>query len=380
MAKIAIVGAGPAGSEAARLLAKRHRVTVFENHPEIGKPVACTGIVSKEFEDYCELKNEFVINTLSKVKVNASGITEEFELNGREYVLSRDKLDKYIAKKAMIEGADYRLSNRVVELSDNKGMKYGGVKLKVHDLKNKNEYFEAFDFVIGSDGPNSMVAKRAGLMQGRKYYFPAQAVIRGSFQKETYEVFLGSVAPDYFAWVVPEGERIARAGLGSRKNTYNYFNAFMKKRFGDKYKDKVKIMQGAPIPLTSFNSKTTSGHVILAGDAAGHNKASTGGGIIPSFQSARIAAAIIDGDGFEAARMRFSLYTDLFLHKQIRNLLNRYDDSDYQKLMKKISDERIKRIVRENSREKPMSLFFNIAITKPSLILEAVNFFNKESY
>ena len=54
---ITIVGAGPAGSYLAYLLAKQGKeVTILEEHSKVGAPVQCTGIVTHSIEKFFRLK------------------------------------------------------------------------------------------------------------------------------------------------------------------------------------------------------------------------------------------------------------------------------------------------------------------------------------
>ena len=67
---ITIVGAGPAGSYLAYLLAKQgKKVTLIEEHNSVGHPVQCTGIVTHSIEKFFKLKNEVIANKLDKVIV-----------------------------------------------------------------------------------------------------------------------------------------------------------------------------------------------------------------------------------------------------------------------------------------------------------------------
>ena len=59
---IAIIGAGPIGSYAAYMLAKKGiDVNVYEEHKVIGKPVQCTGIVSSEFSNIFDIDKKLKV-------------------------------------------------------------------------------------------------------------------------------------------------------------------------------------------------------------------------------------------------------------------------------------------------------------------------------
>ena len=62
---IAIVGAGPAGNYLAYQLAKEKDVTIFEEHPEVGNPIQCTGILSSSSSALIiKIPEEFIVNRI----------------------------------------------------------------------------------------------------------------------------------------------------------------------------------------------------------------------------------------------------------------------------------------------------------------------------
>ena len=74
--KVCIIGAGPAGSFAAYNLAKTGQfdVEIFENHGEVGKPVQCSGLVTKTISDIdpifsCEEFTKIIGGKISKVRL-----------------------------------------------------------------------------------------------------------------------------------------------------------------------------------------------------------------------------------------------------------------------------------------------------------------------
>lgn len=370
--RVGIIGAGPAGLTAARILAHSGAdVHVFEEHARIGIPIHCTGIVSSEFFEKAELDPSFIVNEVRSVHAHAGTLAHELPVNGTELVLARDRFDQHLATQAIDAGAHIHTSHRVTHLTR-------ALTLTVRDIATGTEREERFDRLIGAEGPRSITARTFGLQRKRSYYFTAQATIRGTFDPERYEVHLGSIAPDYFAWVVPESRTRARAGIGSRTNTRRYFERFMTHRFGEGYEDQVIAMQGAPIPLYRPLSRTSRGPVILAGDAAGHNKATTGGGIIPSIISGEIAALKTLGKTREALMREWRLGAELSAHTVLRSLLNRYDDSHYERLISRASHPTISAILRTESREFPLKLLARLALVNPAFLFAPLSFLRPE--
>lgn len=366
--RVGIIGAGPAGLTAARILAEAGaEVHVYEEHAEIGLPVHCTGIVSAEFIRNAERSDEYVVNELTSVEIHAGGTIETLSVKEHEYVLARDRFDQHLGSAARLAGAAIHLHHRVLSISKE-------LDIAVRDVTSGRERTERFDRLIGAEGPRSITARTFGLQRRRAHYFTAQATIRGRFDARRYEAHLGSVAPDYFAWVVPESETVARAGIGSRRNTRRYFERFMTQRFGAGWEREVIAMQGAPIPIYHPLARTSRGRVAIAGDAAGHNKATTGGGIIPSIISGRIAALKTLGRRREALAIELRLGAQLAAHAALRSLLNRYDDARYERLVRQASRPSIRAILREESREFPIRLLARLAVREPRFLLAPLGF------
>ena len=64
MRDVAIVGAGPAGLTAARILASRgHDVVVLEEHHEVGVPVHCTGVLGLDAFSEFSLPSHAILGT-----------------------------------------------------------------------------------------------------------------------------------------------------------------------------------------------------------------------------------------------------------------------------------------------------------------------------
>ena len=95
---ISIIGAGPAGSYTAYLLAKAGKeVEVFEEHERIGSPIQCSGVITPEIEKLISLKKEIVVNKIKRVRFHApNGSSFDVPIRG-DYVFDRGKFDEHLA-------------------------------------------------------------------------------------------------------------------------------------------------------------------------------------------------------------------------------------------------------------------------------------------
>ncbi|MBI4140772.1 NAD(P)/FAD-dependent oxidoreductase [Candidatus Woesearchaeota archaeon] len=350
---ISIIGAGPGGSFAAKLLAEKgHDVTIYEDHPCVGIPVQCTGLVTKTFLDLHPIKKEFLVNEMHKVRVNApNGTNVDIPLT--EYVLDRAKLDQTLCNEAINAGAQLKIHHRFVGAKDDKIM-----------IKHKGETIEKkTDIIIGADGPNSDVAKNTGIYGNRPMFIAHQVTIKGNFNQETFTTYFGKWAPGFFAWVVPENENTARVGLATNHDTKTYFEKFIKQIPG-----KIVDVQAGPIPWYTGNETVEKdGRVFLVGDAAGLAKATTGGGIITAMTSAKILTECIE-TGANYTKSLTSLRRMLWLHNTIRKVLNNFSDEDYNKLIKLMNKESVKKVLNTHTREHPFMILANILFREPRFL------------
>lgn len=362
---IHVVGGGPAGCYFAGLMAEKgYSVNVFEEHKVIGEPWQCTGIVTSSIEKLIALDPSVVVNRVMKVKVFApSGKFQEFSVN--DIILDRAGFDKYIAKIARDKGVRFFLGHKFL----GKERKY----LLIQNKKNKKiKKFrcEAGDVLVGADGPFSSVAKSAGLLEKRRYYYGAQATARLDSPKEVYEVYLGEkYCPKFFAWVVPESKGVVRIGLASFSNTKNYFQKFLNFRLGEDFQKKIIKYQGGAIPCYNPKINVQRGNVFLIGDAGCHVKATTGGGIIQGMIAGKcLAEAILEKKDY-GKLLRKYLSKDLMISLQIRKTMNRFEDKDYDRLMVLLNQKRIKNIIEKYDRDYPSRFLISLLIKEPRFLL-----------
>ena len=353
---IAIIGAGPAGAQAAYDLAKAgEQVHIFEDHHCVGEPVACTGLVTKTIHELLT-KDEIesvLVNTLKGVDVIApSGMSMRVPLH--EYVLDRAALDRMLIKKAVDAGAQLHINHRFV---GREGMRIA--------LRHKGEPLtHRADVIIGADGPLSEVAKATGIFGKRKFYVGLQATLKGTYNKDIFTTWCGGIAPDFFAWSVPETPTLSRVGLATMENTRHYFEAFLHKAGGT-----VVAKQAGPIPFydPALRASDPSQNTYLVGDAGGLAKATTGGGIITGMLSGSLLAeCLLDDTNYENALA--PLRRELWIHMVLRRALNRFSDQDYERLVAVMGKDAVRAILMDHPREYPSKFLFKLLRAEPSLL------------
>jgi digeranylgeranylglycerophospholipid reductase len=365
---IAIIGGGPVGCYAAYLLASfGHNVSVYEEHKQIGSPIQCTGLLTNTFDQFLLPKRSFLINTFEKKEVFS--IKDSLEIKEEEYLVCRTKFDQFFARLAQEEGAKIFLQHSFSHKE--------GPELVIKDLsdtnnKNKNENNEKRivpDIVIAADGPLSKTVKAFGFYEkSRKNYFGIQAVVNGNFDDCQYKTYFGKeICPHLFAWVVPESKTTARVGLADIKGSKSLFDNFIKKHKFLVKKDKI---QAGTIPIYNPKQKLFKDNCYALGDAGGHVKATTLGGIIPGMTAAKtLAECINDGKSnqFYLKKMQ-PLMHELKLHLMIRKVLNKFSDNDWDKLVKLIKQKRIVKTFEKYSRDNPLPLVFFSLLKEPRFL------------
>ncbi len=350
---ISVIGAGPAGSYVSYLLAKAGmNVSLFEEHKKIGEPFQCSGIQTNYFKDITLFKNDLVVNKIKKVRVILPGMTFlDFKLEKPNLVIDRVNFDKFLFDMAKSENVKTYLGKRFI----------GYKKRDKFSLKFNKGKFET-DYLIGADGPLSSVAKSSGLFGKREFLLGMQARVKAEFDKDVFQVFLGNkICPGFFAWVIPENEKIARIGLATKKNTLHYFNKFVSK-------GKVLDKQAGLIPIYNPKIKSQKDNVFLVGDAATQVKASTAGGLVPGLISAKILAnSILKGNNYDKA-WKNQIGKDLYLSLLIRKTLNKFSDKDYHDLVKMLSKRKVKGLIEKYDREFPTKFLFKLALAEPRFL------------
>jgi flavin-dependent dehydrogenase len=158
-------------------------------------------------------------------------------------------------------------------------------------------------FLIGADGPRSVVAERMGLDRNTRFLAGAEWLVEGvELEGDTFHLIMDAdLAPGYCAWLAPHGE-IAALGVAGHAREFKPTQSLRlaQERFApvaDLSKMRVVQRKGGTIPvggrLRQVYRDDARGRALLLGDAAGLCGAATGGGIYPALISGRLAAQAV---------------------------------------------------------------------------------------
>lgn len=286
MEDVIVVGAGPAGNNAALSLASQgYGVTVIDSRENIGDKL-CTGLVGEECFRRYPIDPALVYREISSARVVApSSEVVRFETpHPVARVVNRVAYVSSFADKARTAGAEYLLGRRVVRVEQHEDR----VSVVTDDGA-----MEARSLVLAA-GFGSQLNSQLGLGKPSDYVVGIQAVVETDGLDEV-EVYLGrNVAPGFFAWLVPTRPGYALAGLLVRKNAPERFANFISAREAE---GKITELVDKPvcwgIPLRPLR-KTFTDRVLVVGDAAGQVKPTTGGGIFYSLIASEIASGALD--------------------------------------------------------------------------------------
>jgi digeranylgeranylglycerophospholipid reductase len=336
---VAVVGAGPAGSVAARYAAKNGaRTLLLEEHGMIGSPVSCTGLISVKALEECELPEGNFINKKIRGAYVYAPDNRSIPIDGGRtmaYVVERKIFDRELAKAAAREGAKVEVSAVVRSVKKIPG----GVCLEtVSDGVARNITAKV---AIGADGVKSRVARSAGL--GRIPHVCTGIQVEASYEPrdpEFVEIFTGhEYAPKYFAWSVPTAGGCCRIGLNADQDAHVYLDRLLSEHaiVSKKARSAVDLIMGG-IPVGTLR-RTTADGILIVGDAAGQVKPVSYGGIYTGAHCAKIAGevaakAALDGDvserrlGEYETRWRGEIGRELAFGLKARQVYGRMTDRD----------------------------------------------------
>ncbi|MCZ7546011.1 MAG: NAD(P)/FAD-dependent oxidoreductase [Anaerolineae bacterium] len=177
---VMVVGAGPAGSTAARVAAARGMsVLLIDKRQEIGSLVRCAEAVGAEsLRPYIEPDERWINAHISAYAVwNSAGDHVSVPPTEPTLIVERKVFDRELAHLAAKAGAEVRAKTSAVGLLHENGA-VAGVKTRSQG----KDYAVKAKLVIAADGTESQVARWAGLKTVppmRDYYSAFQYLLSG---------------------------------------------------------------------------------------------------------------------------------------------------------------------------------------------------------
>ncbi|HOT07233.1 MAG TPA: NAD(P)/FAD-dependent oxidoreductase [Methanotrichaceae archaeon] len=352
---VVVVGAGPAGSMAARHMAEKGLdVVMLEKRQEIGDPVRCAEGVSKTgLRSLTDPDPRWIAAEVRGARLHAPDgttmvMSEDRSGNEVGYVLERKIFDRGLAMQAALAGARIMVKTRALDLLRRPDGSAGGVKaLRFGEVLP----IEA-DLVIGADGVESKVGRWAGIdtsLKPKDIEVCAQFLVYDPAVDDDYcEFFFGNdIAPGGYVWSFPKGRKLANLGLGvlgSRCQPGAPVRLLRQYLERNRPEARVVEMVVGGVPVSGPIERTVADRVMLVGDSARQSDPITGGGILNAMKAGVMAGdvaavAISDGDLSAAGLMpyeekwRETIGRQIARHYQLKEFFSRQTDEDLNSLM-----------------------------------------------
>ncbi len=379
-----VIGAGPAGSTAARIAAQRGlSVLVLEQKRVVGYPSHCAGGLMTLILDHMGLipvVKDAIRARIRKFKVHSPHMlstSHDFNRN-IGYIVDRPLFDKLLCEEAKRKGAEILTQAKAI------GLKQDSSAFNQVIFKYKNETQKVKSrIVIGADGVSSNVAKWAGLRIPRKYMgigYSHNAENLKNISADTVEIYFLSSLPGGYAWIFPQGNGCANVGLGGyHSGTYlkKLFHWFCKKHSiaSNKLSNiELKDYTGGIIPGSKIPPKTTFNYGMIVGDSANQVDSISGEGIRLALKCGSlaghvaVAAVKYNQPSFIHNYHRLwkkNLGLELRASYILRHFLLRFGAQDWDLFVKAISQSNLNLLFKKR---RWVLLFFQTLLRTPSIL------------
>ncbi len=315
---VVIIGAGLAGLQCARLLAKENvKVLLVDRKEDLSKGVHTTGIfVRKTFEDF-----EFPANTLGKPISDVtlySPKLKSFSMNsenpefrvGKMGVLYQTYLQECIDLGVeFLNGARFISSQTEKDVSNVDPLNFHiddilktlGYNTTVNLEKKGKRILVKTKILIGADGATSRVAKDLGLDENEEWIVGYEEIYEGVPLKDEpmLHCFLDAkLSPGYLAWITNDGEE-SHIGVGGYPSSFNprealeIFKQEVVPKVIDLKNASLSETRGGRIPVGGVLKNIANEKGLLIGDAAGAVSPLTAGGLDPCMRLSKFASEVV---------------------------------------------------------------------------------------
>jgi len=270
---VVIVGGGPGGLSAAKVLAENNKeVLVLEKNKIIGDKV-CAGLINLK-KIGIKIPNSILQKKFRYFKFKTPLQDIDLDVGGKFIAtLDRKDLGKYMTKQAIKAGANIWKETKV-----------DTIKKKSIILENGKDI--KFNHLIGADGSNSIVRKFLNL-KNDKLISAIQYKIKGKIKDMEFHFNPKKIGPGY-VWAFPyknyfsvgSGGDLSKNKLVGMKDIKNYLDLYCKENNFDTKDSKFECA------VINYDYKGHEfGNIFLVGDAGGFTPGLLGDGINPAIIS-----------------------------------------------------------------------------------------------
>jgi geranylgeranyl reductase family protein len=279
---VLVIGAGPAGSTAARFAAQKGAsVILLERRETVGQPVRCAEYVPLPVDRYLDLNRP-------GLKVQGVRAMETF-IPGRPVkettvpglIINRDRFDQELADLALMAGSTLLTGCQAAQREDDQVVARGEKGL----IRIRSRV------IIGADGPSSQVRRWMGISQ-QPCLVAAQYRVLLKTPLDRTQIYFHPYIRGGYGWLFPKRDQ-ANLGLGIEPSSNRQLMPLLK-QFKEELvqkgliEEKIVNQAGGLVPvggLTLIHKE----NMILAGDAAGTCHPITGAGVGNALISGEIA-------------------------------------------------------------------------------------------
>lgn len=308
--EVLVVGAGPAGSGAARSSAMSGaRTLMVDKKKEIGTPVQCGEVIGLDLVKMARMRipSAAIVarQSFTRFVLAREVIIDNAEPYWKGVTVERKVFDKHLAFRAASAGASVQADTKLLSVEGRDGevisclLNHHGEEVEISPRA-----------IVAADGVHSTLARELGVE-----FFSPRDVARGmEFElvakrdiPQGMQIFIEGEIGLGYGWIIPKGRRRANVGVGlvgvnaSRRSFLEDWISEhpVVSRYFDV--DKVLEVKMGDAPVPGFLGGPVKGNVLFCGDAAGQTLAFVGEGIMPSYLCGTLAgkhaASLAQGRG-----------------------------------------------------------------------------------
>jgi flavin-dependent dehydrogenase len=280
---IAIIGAGLAGLQCARLLGTRGlRVVLIDRKASVSSPVQTTGIfVRKTWEDFPLPEEQLGPPIRDVVLYSPAFRTLALRAKRDEFRVGRMAwLYLYLLEQCTRAGVEWMPDTRVLGIDD-------------HCVLTSRGHVGA-RFIVGADGARSSIAPQLGLDRNREMLLGLEEIVPPVSRERVLHCFLDpKLAPGYIGWLANDGEE-AHLGVAGYRDGWDPARALQALRRTLPFSVGKPIeRRGGWIPVNGILRNISNERGLLIGDAAGAVSPLTAGGLDGAMRLSAFAAEVI---------------------------------------------------------------------------------------